>query len=136
MTHVFYSREQRAKWLLADIWRLPRGSNTPLLAAGYLIARLCQILLICLCNEEHSRQFLPFKNLFYGTFILLKYIFMICSMKEGVILRYILLRATHATSIKILLQESGALLVGVGMQERTGCPALEEEMPAGRAVSI
>ena len=32
-----YSREQRAKCLLAGIWRLPRGSNTPLLAAGYLI---------------------------------------------------------------------------------------------------
>jgi len=30
----FYSREQRAKWLLADIWRLPRGSNTPLLCSG------------------------------------------------------------------------------------------------------
>ena len=34
-----YSREQRAKWLLADIWRLPRGSNTPLLAEGYLIMK-------------------------------------------------------------------------------------------------
>ncbi len=35
-----YSREQRAKWLLADIWRLPRGSNTPLLCiAASLIPR-------------------------------------------------------------------------------------------------
>ena len=34
---LVYSCEQRAKWLLADIWRLPRGSNTPLFAAGYLI---------------------------------------------------------------------------------------------------
>ncbi len=40
--HV-YSREQRAKWLLADIWRLPRGSNTPLLcSAASLIPRCLQ----------------------------------------------------------------------------------------------
>ena len=38
-----YSREQRAKWLLADIWRLPRGSNTPLLcSAASLIPRCLQ----------------------------------------------------------------------------------------------
>ncbi len=30
----FYSCEQRAKWLLADIWRLPQGSNTPLQSSG------------------------------------------------------------------------------------------------------
>ncbi len=49
---IVYLREQRARWLPADIWRLPRGSNTlplwgelakkklshaPLLAAGLLI---------------------------------------------------------------------------------------------------
>ncbi len=40
---VVYSREQRAKWLLADIWRLPRGSNTPLLcSAASLIPRCLQ----------------------------------------------------------------------------------------------
>ena len=40
---LFYSREQRAKWLLADIWRLPRGSNTPLLcSAASLIPRCLQ----------------------------------------------------------------------------------------------
>ncbi|MCM1136753.1 MAG: type I restriction endonuclease [Clostridium sp.] len=33
--YEFYFREQRAKWLLADIWRLPRGSNTPLLATEF-----------------------------------------------------------------------------------------------------
>jgi len=38
-----YSREQRAKWLLADIWRLPRGSNIPLLcSAASLIPRCLQ----------------------------------------------------------------------------------------------
>ncbi len=38
-----YSREQRAKWLLADIWRLPRGSNTPLLCiAASLVPRCMQ----------------------------------------------------------------------------------------------
>ena len=31
---AFYSCEQRAKWLLADIWRLPQGSNTPLQSSG------------------------------------------------------------------------------------------------------
>ncbi len=33
VSNNFYFREQRAKWLLADIWRLPRGSNTPPLGA-------------------------------------------------------------------------------------------------------
>ena len=47
-------------------------------------------------------------------------------------LPYVFISAMRNTADK----ESGALLVGVGMQERTGCPALEEEMPAGRAVSI
>ena len=42
-TNGLYSREQRAKWLLADIWRLPRGSNTPLLcSAASLIPRCLQ----------------------------------------------------------------------------------------------
>ena len=42
--HSFvYSRQQRAKWLLADIWRLPRGSNTPLLGStASLIPRCLQ----------------------------------------------------------------------------------------------
>ncbi len=40
---TIYSRGQRAKWLLADIWRLPRGSNTPLLcSAASLIPRCLQ----------------------------------------------------------------------------------------------
>ncbi len=34
---AFYFRWQRAKWLPADIWRLPRGSNTSLPVAGALI---------------------------------------------------------------------------------------------------
>mgnify|MGYP001091917588 CR=1 FL=1 len=43
VTVPIYSREQRAKWLLADIWRLPRGSNTPLLcSAASLIPRCLQ----------------------------------------------------------------------------------------------
>lgn len=37
----FYSREQRAKWLLADIWRLPRGSNTPLLCSAASLILCC-----------------------------------------------------------------------------------------------
>ncbi len=42
-TNGLYSREQRVKWLLADIWRLPRGSNTPLLcSAASLIPRCLQ----------------------------------------------------------------------------------------------
>lgn len=31
MLPIVYSREQQAKWLFADIWRLPWGSNTQLL---------------------------------------------------------------------------------------------------------
>ena len=43
IANYLYSREQRAKWLLADIWRLPRGSNTPLLcSAASLIPRCLQ----------------------------------------------------------------------------------------------
>ena len=42
-SQFIYSRGQRAKWLLADIWRLPRGSNTPLLcSAASLIPRCLQ----------------------------------------------------------------------------------------------
>ena len=40
-TNGLYSREQRAKWLLADIWRLPRGSNTPLLCSAASLIPHC-----------------------------------------------------------------------------------------------
>ena len=42
-TDVHYFREAMSHHVLARVWRMPRESNTPLLAKGYLTACRCDV---------------------------------------------------------------------------------------------
>ena len=55
------SHEQRAKWLLTDIWRLPRGSKIPLLCSGVFDL---QRFLFCASKLENGLNCILKRNVF------------------------------------------------------------------------